>query len=209
MTAPSSVTNFERTFSKNGRESPTKSKAESDTSSENSSETPRAVVELDLTQDAQLDTTPFPRTHAPFQLASLVDPKDIEKLTDLGGTTGVLEALGTDSDRGLTTEGRSRSHGAVGLQDDGLVKSDTAAIEKEFSNEKGKDKDASAVHGTAGSEGDDHHDRSSSYFATIEDRQRVYGKNIVPTKKSKSLLMLMWIALQDKVLVSRWCSYSL
>ncbi|KAN0132462.1 hypothetical protein V8E53_009721 [Lactarius tabidus] len=37
--------------------------------------------------------------------------------------------------------------------------------------------------------------------ATIEDRQRVYGQNILPQHPSKSLLRLMWLAIQDKVLV--------
>jgi Ca2+-transporting ATPase len=37
--------------------------------------------------------------------------------------------------------------------------------------------------------------------ATIEDRKRVYGENVLPTRASKSLLQLMWMALKDKVLV--------
>ena len=41
-----------------------------------------------------------------------------------------------------------------------------------------------------------------SVKATIEDRQRVYGCNAVPSRKSKSLLMLMWLAFKDKILVS-------
>lgn len=39
--------------------------------------------------------------------------------------------------------------------------------------------------------------------ATIEDRKRVYGENKLPQRKSKSLLQLMWIAYQDKLLVGR------
>lgn len=38
--------------------------------------------------------------------------------------------------------------------------------------------------------------------ATIEDRKRVYGENKLPARKSKTLLQLMWIAYQDKLLVS-------
>lgn len=38
--------------------------------------------------------------------------------------------------------------------------------------------------------------------ATIEDRKRIYGENKLPQRKSKSLLQLMWIAYQDKLLVS-------
>ncbi|WFD29752.1 P-type Ca(2+) transporter [Malassezia sp. CBS 17886] len=36
---------------------------------------------------------------------------------------------------------------------------------------------------------------------TLEDRMRVYGLNKLPERKSKSLLLLMWLALQDKVLI--------
>ena len=37
--------------------------------------------------------------------------------------------------------------------------------------------------------------------APLSDRQRVYGINTLPTRRSKSLLQLMWLALKDKVLV--------
>ena len=47
--------------------------------------------------------------------------------------------------------------------------------------------------GTGGGEG--------PFGASIEDRKRVYGINQMPPTKSKSLLQLMWLALQDKVLV--------
>lgn len=37
--------------------------------------------------------------------------------------------------------------------------------------------------------------------ASISDRERVYGRNMLPQRKSKSLLLLMWLALQDKILI--------
>ncbi|TRM65028.1 hypothetical protein BD626DRAFT_547303 [Schizophyllum amplum] len=37
--------------------------------------------------------------------------------------------------------------------------------------------------------------------ATFEDRQRVYGPNTIPTRASKTLLQLMWVAFKDKVLI--------
>ena len=37
--------------------------------------------------------------------------------------------------------------------------------------------------------------------ASHEERQRVYGANVLPVRKSKTLLQLMWAALKDKVLV--------
>ncbi|KAL5485658.1 PMC1_3 [Sanghuangporus weigelae] len=42
---------------------------------------------------------------------------------------------------------------------------------------------------------------SSAFTAPVEERQRIYGHNLLPMRKSKSLLQLMWIALKDKVLV--------
>ncbi|WWC70446.1 calcium-translocating P-type ATPase, PMCA-type [Kwoniella pini CBS 10737] len=36
---------------------------------------------------------------------------------------------------------------------------------------------------------------------SMEDRRRIYGKNELPERKSKSLLALMWIAFKDKVLI--------
>ncbi|KAL5513644.1 PMC1_2 [Sanghuangporus vaninii] len=40
----------------------------------------------------------------------------------------------------------------------------------------------------------------------IEERQRVYGRNVLPTRKSKTLLQLMWMVLQQKVLVLLSCA---
>jgi len=40
-----------------------------------------------------------------------------------------------------------------------------------------------------------------AFAAPLSDRQRVYGTNSLPTRRSKSLLQLMWLAFKDKVLV--------
>lgn len=37
--------------------------------------------------------------------------------------------------------------------------------------------------------------------ANAEERKRVYGANVLPTRKAKSLFYLMWLALKDKVLI--------
>ncbi|KAF8754101.1 Sarcoplasmic/endoplasmic reticulum calcium ATPase 3 [Rhizoctonia solani] len=50
--------------------------------------------------------------------------------------------------------------------------------------------------GGAGAGGDTPQSRAS-----VDDRRRVYGVNVMPSRKSKSLLLLMWLALKDKVLV--------
>ncbi|CAL1717036.1 unnamed protein product [Somion occarium] len=48
---------------------------------------------------------------------------------------------------------------------------------------------------------DSHGGKGGAYDAPLEERHRVYGENVLPTRKTKSLLQLMWLALKDKVLV--------
>lgn len=58
--------------------------------------------------------------------------------------------------------------------------------------------------GAQGSDGDsdiEAVDDSGFVRASEADRQRVYGRNMLPQRKSKSLLLLMWLALQDKILI--------
>jgi hypothetical protein len=40
-----------------------------------------------------------------------------------------------------------------------------------------------------------------AYTTSLEDRQRIFGQNICPQRRSKTLLQLMWLAFKDKVLV--------
>ncbi|KDQ14940.1 hypothetical protein BOTBODRAFT_109588 [Botryobasidium botryosum FD-172 SS1] len=40
-----------------------------------------------------------------------------------------------------------------------------------------------------------------AYSGTLQDRQRVYGHNVLPTRASKSLWMFMWLAFKDRVLI--------
>lgn len=89
------------------------------------------------------EMSPFPTSLKPSHFYELINPKNIQALTELGGTEGVLKGLNTDPKKGLNDEDK----------------------------------------------------------AGLEDRERVYGENRIPVKKGKSLLRLMWMAYQDKVLV--------
>ena len=54
-----------------------------------------------------------------------------------------------------------------------------------------------------GGKPDDEDDEDNPIFsATIDERRKVYGHNVLPHRASMSLLALMWMALKDKVLVS-------
>jgi P-type Ca2+ transporter type 2C len=103
-----------------------------------------------------------PFAFKPLQLASLVDPKSLETLEDLGGVGALHRGLGAHPTDGLSTEtGSPPSHLASAIQS---------------------------------SEG--------VYRTSVEDRQRIFGQNILPRRPIKSLLQLIWLALKDKALVS-------
>ena len=132
-------------------------------------------IELDLTQDEHIDPTPF--AFKPYHLASLIDPRSLESLEAIGGINGLLAGLGVDSTNGLNVGG-----------------------------ERSESKDSPAVvttaptYKTGETEGELTHE-GATYTSTAEDRRRVYGSNVLPVRRSKSLLELMWLALKDKVLV--------
>ena len=137
------------------------------------------ILHLNLTQDEHIDPTPF--AFKPYHIASLVDPKNLETLQvkSMGGIKGLLAGLGVDPNSGLTIGGKpSESSGDA-----------PAVVVIDPAGEKG-----GAVEPTSHEGG--------AYNATVEDRQRVYGPNTLPARKSKSLLQLMWLAFKDKVLVS-------
>lgn len=124
--------------------------------------------------------------HSPVRLASLVDPKSLESLTNMGGVDGVISGLGTHPSRGLEPD-------AVGPANEGAVDS----------------KDANRVVPEPATAGDNNtpppppasSTSGAAYKASYEDRTRVYGHNVLPSRKSKTLLQLMWIAMKDKVLI--------
>ena len=62
-------------------------------------------TELDLTQDKNIDPTPF--AFKPYRLASLVNPKNLETLEAMGGIDGLLVGLGVGPTNGLSIGGKS------------------------------------------------------------------------------------------------------
>ncbi|KIS68376.1 calcium-transporting ATPase PMC1 [Mycosarcoma maydis] len=120
-----------------------------------------------------VDPRPFP--FRPIELADLLDPKSVDKLRDMGGIQGVLAALGTDEHRGLDLGG-------------------TKTIEAGADTTHDIESAPSATHAL--------NTRDPNFIeASEEDRVRVFGKNLLPERKSNSLLLLMWLALQDKILI--------
>ncbi|KAH9902643.1 calcium-translocating P-type ATPase [Cubamyces lactineus] len=199
-------------------------KGGNDSHTEDQAAGPRPAV--DLAQDEAIDAGPFP--FKPYRLASLVDPKNMDMLRDMGGERGLLRGLGTNKKRGLgrkaLTKANDASHHASfapNMDSDGRPGTGnepgagTGASQRHdrHAETTAGDVPKLVVTGPGGEEsggapiseassvaGADDQD-GPTYTATLQDRRRVYGENTLPTRKTKSLLELMWLALKDKVLV--------
>ena len=140
---------------------------------------PRQIVD-DNADDDNIDPAPFP--FQPSSLAHLFDPKSLEEIEKLGGSSGILTGLGTSAENGLSTKGAPPKQ-SLGSPVPAIMLTEPEGRQAQVVNE-------------------------AALAATFEDRQRVYGENVLPTRKSKSLLLLMFIALKDRVLV-RFHFYSM
>ncbi|TDL19883.1 calcium-translocating P-type ATPase [Rickenella mellea] len=142
------------------------------------------------------DCTPF--AFKPLQLASLVDPKNVHLLTEMGGVEGLVRGLGTHRTKGLSGESLLLSR-----KDDHQSGAGDGAGQRHEREPKGGtvESDADTEKPPLSPPGDAPHDPDAAYTAALDVRHRVYGLNLIPTRTSKSLLTLMWLALKDKVLV--------
>lgn len=149
----------------------------------------------ELAQDETIDPAPF--RFKPFQLAHMLDPKDFGSLLELGGTDGIIRGLGTHSERGLVTSTDSADQTKSPGSD-----SSSNGHDSEKPHSGSNDLPNIILTEPSGHEGRPlQQDDAAPYAATLEDRKRVYGENILPTRISKTLLQLMAGAMKDKVLV--------
>lgn len=135
--------------------------------------------------DFQVDNNVF--AFSPGQLSKLNSPKNIAALRALGGIEGLAIGLRTDLKAGLsldetTLEGTVSFADATGGANKFAVAPDPS-VPKRVNTVAAKPA-AARLH-------------PDSY----KDRLRVFGDNRLPERKSQSLLRLMWITLNDKVLL--------
>ena len=187
---------------------------------------------INLAEDEEIDPGVF--AFRPNALASLVDPKNITELVDMGGINGLLRGLGSDEKQGLsgkslTSREGMAVHSGGDTKDVGEAQHQEAGAGQGASHRHSPESGGGGQKGVAhvpnivvtgedGASGDaeperrsddgkpsDNDDESSltAYGADMDERLRVYGHNILPTRKTKTLIQLMWLALKDKVLVSR------
>ncbi|KJZ69962.1 hypothetical protein HIM_10654 [Hirsutella minnesotensis 3608] len=132
--------------------------------------------------DFEVQDNPFAFT--PGQLNKMFNPKSLPAFYKLGGMRGLEKGLRSDRKAGLSSE-ETHLDGRVSFGD-ATAKNDKLATEGRSSG--------SVANAPTGK----HHNGGDDSFV---DRYRVFRDNRLPVKKGKSLLQLMWITYNDKVLI--------
>ncbi|PKS08310.1 hypothetical protein jhhlp_005254 [Lomentospora prolificans] len=132
--------------------------------------------------------TDNPFAVSPGHLSRLLNPKNLKAFHTLGGLHGIERALRTDARSGLSLDEAGLT-GTVSFQEATGSKLPDQPVDSSPEIEPAK---PAAVRRT-----NTHAAKAEAYA----DRKRVFGKNTLPERKSKSFLQLIWIALQDKVLI--------
>lgn len=128
-------------------------------------------------QDFEVENNPFAFT--PGQLNKMFNPKSLPAFYKLGGLAGIEKGLRSDRRSGLSAD---ETH----LE--GQVSFDEATIKNHKMETEGVS--AAAPQPSSNLNGE-----------KFVDRLRVFKDNRLPEKKGKSLLELMWITYNDKVLI--------
>ncbi|KAL0941270.1 calcium-transporting atpase [Colletotrichum truncatum] len=126
-----------------------------------------------------------PFAFSPGQVSKLINPKSLDAFVAVGGLTGLEKGLRTDRRAGLSLD-ESRLDGNVSF-DEAVAAGKKLLSPTEPLPTKALEQDP-VQHGDGAGKG-------------FDDRKRVFGQNILPERKSKSLLQLAWIAMKDKVLI--------
>lgn len=130
--------------------------------------------------DFKVDKNPFAFT--PGQLNKMFNPKSLPAFFSLGGLRGLEKGLRSDRKSGLSTDETVL---------DGEVTFEQATAQN----------DKKATEGTATATVTKTQTNKSRGNDAFADRYRVFRDNRLPVKKGKSLLQLMWITYNDKVLI--------
>jgi Ca2+-transporting ATPase len=119
------------------------------------------------------------------QLNKLLNPKSLSAFIALGGLPGLEAGLRTDIDAGLSLE-ETELQGSVSFEE-----ATTMYKKLRGANSSGLPRPAEVRHVDDINAGHASTSKSGEAFA---DRKRVFKHNVLPTKKSKTFLQLMWEA---------------
>lgn len=137
------------------------------------------ALKADLGTEADFAVENNPFAFSPGQLNKMFNPKNLGAFYKLGGLKGLEKGLRADRKAGLSLE-ETRLDGNVTFDE----ATATATGEK-----------------TAAAGGHTATASSGAGGEIFQDRFRVFRDNRLPEKKGKSLLQLMWITYNDKVLI--------
>ncbi|KAJ7052601.1 Ca-transporting ATPase [Mycena amicta] len=148
------------------------------------------------------DTDPSPFHFRPNDLALMLDPKNLDTLEEMGGVVGLLDGLGTTPDMGLRGTSLDRIPTMTSGQGpgDGRPGAGVGASQR-HDPEKGADTVPAITLTDPEGEKSTDWNSAAAFAASLNVRRRVYSENVLPRRKTKSLLSLMYTALKDKVLV--------
>ncbi|XWW98802.1 hypothetical protein V2A60_006805 [Cordyceps javanica] len=139
-------------------------------------------------KDFEVDNNPFAFT--PGQLNKMFNPKSLTAFYQLGGLGGIEKGLRTDRKSGLSPD-ESHLSGHVSFEDATATGKNVKLHTEGSAPAPIQRTDTRASKASKASKADEQ-------FA---DRYRVFRDNRLPVKKGKSLLQLMWITYNDKVLI--------
>ncbi|OBR02860.1 Calcium-transporting ATPase [Colletotrichum higginsianum IMI 349063] len=134
--------------------------------------------------DFNVENNPFAFT--PGQLNKMFNPKSLAAYYALGGLAGIEKGLRSDRKAGLSLD-EVHLDGRVSF---GEVTGHTSSS---------GDFKESETPATPARQNTGHHNKHGD--SGFSDRKRVFRDNRIPEKKGKTLLQLMWITYQDKVLM--------
>ncbi|KAK0640952.1 hypothetical protein B0T16DRAFT_393315 [Cercophora newfieldiana] len=143
--------------------------------------------------DFKVEDNPF--AYSPGMLNKMFDPKSLSAFWKLGGLAGLEKGLRTDRKAGLSIDETALT---------GYVSFEEAAETARLSEKAAADGVKAPVASLTPAE--DHHGHGHGHSGradsgSFSSRKRVYSDNRLPAKKGKSLLQLMWITYNDKVLI--------
>lgn len=128
--------------------------------------------------DFQREDNPFAFT--PGQLNKLLNPKSLGAFHALGGSQGLEKGLRSSLKDGLSPD-EHKLDGQVTFKD--ATSQGLSEASEPSAQESSRIQQSSA---------------SSNSF---DDRKRIFGDNVLPARKSKTIFELIWIAYNDKILI--------
>jgi len=140
--------------------------------------------------DFTVENNPF--AFSPGQLGKMFDPKSLSAFWKLGGLDGIEKGLRSNRHTGLSVDETSLA---------GSVSFDEATSRSSENSEKPPTEGAAIASTEQHGHHDSHHAKGDSATDAFSSRKRVFHDNRLPEKKGKSLLQLMWITYNDKVLI--------